>query len=136
MNSKQKGSLAVAHCIAKLYELGCEVLLPIGNRNSYDLVFDDGKKLYKVQVKYAGKNSRERYVAGLRITGGNQSYNYAKKYNEDSFDFLYIYTSLNQHYLIKWKDVKVRNEIHVQDKKYQKYLIKTRGTQVVNGGRL
>ena len=81
MNSKQKGSLAVAQCIAKLYSLGYEVLLPIGDRKPYDLVFDDGKKLSKVQVKYAGFTSRGKCVAGLRITGGNQSYNYAKKYD-------------------------------------------------------
>ncbi|HLD26330.1 MAG TPA: group I intron-associated PD-(D/E)XK endonuclease [Patescibacteria group bacterium] len=123
MNSKQKGSLAVAQCIAKLYLMGYEVLLPIGDRNAYDLVFDDGKELYKVQAKYAGLTSRGKCVAGLRITGGNQSYNYAKKYNNDAFDYLYIYTADNRHYLIQWKKIKVRNEISVNDKKYREYLI-------------
>jgi len=120
MNSKQKGSLAVSQGIAKLYEKGFEVLLPIGDRNPYDLVFDDGKKLYKVQVKYAGKTSKGKYTAGLRITGGNQSYNYAKKYKDNDFDYLYIFAANNKHYLIKWSDIKIRNEISVSDKKYKK----------------
>lgn len=123
MNSKHKGSLAVAQCIAKLYQLGYEVLLPIGDRNSYDLAFDDGKKLYKVQVKFAGKRSRGTHRAGLRITGGNQSYNYAKKYKNDSFDYLFVYSEEGKSYLISWSEIPIRNEITIDDKKYVKYLI-------------
>ena len=87
----------------------------------YDLVFDDGNQLQKVQVKYAGKYKSNKHVAGLRTTGGNQSYNYAKKYSDDSFDFLYVYTEDKQHYLIKWSDVQARNSIVLEDIKYQKY---------------
>jgi hypothetical protein len=123
MNSKQKGSIAVAKCISKLYSLGYEVLLPVGDRNPYDLVFDDGKRLFKVQVKFAGKTSKGKYRAGLRVTGGNQSYNYAKKYTDSDFDYLFIYTADNRKYLIKWNEIDVRNEITIDDKKYQKYLI-------------
>lgn len=123
MNSKQKGSLAVAQCIAKLYSLGYEILLPLGDRKPYDLIFDDGKNLFKVQAKYAGFYSNGKCIAGLRVTGGNQSYNYSKKYNDDSFDYLYVYTEDKKHYLIKWNEIKVRNEIAIYDKKYQKYLI-------------
>ena len=123
MNSKQKGSIAVAQCISKLYKLGYEVLLPIGDRKHYELGFDDGKKLNKVQVKFAGKRLRGTYRAGLRITGGNQSYNYAKKYNDDAFDYLFVYSEDGKSYLINWNDIKIRNEITINDKKYQKYLV-------------
>lgn len=123
MNSKQKGSIAVAQCIAKLYKLGYEVLLPVGDRNSYDLVFDDGKKLYRVQVKFAGKRARGTYRAGLRITGGNQSYNYARKYDNDAFDYLFVYSEEDKSYLIRWNEVAIRNEITINDKKYLKYLV-------------
>ena len=118
MNSKQKGSIAVTQCISKLYQLGYEVLLPVGDRNHYDLVFDDGKKLYKVQVKFAGKRARGTYRAGLRITGGNQSYNYAKKYDDDAFDYLFVYSEEGKSYLINWSEIKIRNEITINDKKY------------------
>ncbi|KKQ24657.1 MAG: hypothetical protein US40_C0014G0017 [Candidatus Roizmanbacteria bacterium GW2011_GWC2_37_13] len=123
MNSKQKGSIAVAQCIAKLYKLGYEVLLPVGDRNPYDLVFDNGKRLYKVQVKFAGKSSRGDYKAGLRIAGGNRSFNYVKKYKKNDFDFLFIFTEDNRSYLIKWNEITIRNEITIDDKKYQKYLV-------------
>lgn len=123
MNSKQKGSVAVAQCIAKLYMLGYEVLLPIGDRNPYDLVFDDGNKLKKVQVKFAGKSSKGDYKAGLRIAGGNQSFNYMKKYKDSDFDFLFVYTEDNRCYLMQWDKINVRNEITIDDIKYQKYLI-------------
>ena len=124
INSKHKGSFAVAQCIALLYSRGYEVLLPLGDRKCYDLVFDDGYKLFKVQAKYAGMTSKGKCVAGLRITGGNQSYNYAKKYRDDEFDFLYVYTADKRQYLINWSKVKNRNEISINDKKYQQYEVK------------
>ena len=123
MNSKQKGSLAVTAWIAKLYSLGYEVLLPIGDRKPYDLVFDNGQRLNKAQVKYAGKGFNGKYGASLRITGGNQSFNYAKKYGDNDFDYLCVYTADKRFYLIKWKEIKVRNKISLDDKKYQKYLL-------------
>ena len=124
MNTKYKGSLAVSQCIAKLYSLGHEVFLPIGDRKPYDLIFDDHGHLYRVQVKYAGKSLKGKHSAYLRITGGNQSFNHAQKYKDDDFDYLYIFTSDHRHYLIKWNKLKIRNEISIDHKKYNKYLIK------------
>lgn len=123
MNTKQKGDLAVTQCIAKLSSLGYEILLPIGDRKPYDLVFDNNKKLYKVQAKFAGKGSRNKHLAYLRITGGNQSFNYARKYGNDDFDYLYVFTADGRHYLIKWKELKARNVISLEEDKYQKYKI-------------
>ncbi len=122
-NTKQKGSYAVAQCIAKLYSLGHEVLLPLGDRQPYDLVFDNGERLCKVQAKYAGLYKNGQCKVGLRITGGNQSYNYAKKYQDNDFDYLYVCTPSCKHYLIKWTEIKNRNEITINDRKYLKYLI-------------
>ncbi|SRR5258708_36311111 len=122
-NSKQKGSYALAQCIAKLYSLGYEVLLPVGDRKPYDLIFDDGKHLYKVQAKYAGLYRNGRCKVGLRITGGNQSFNYTRKYKDDDFDYLYVMTPTLKQYLIKWNETKNRNEITIDDRKYDKYLI-------------
>lgn len=103
--------------------MGYEVLIPIGDRMQYDLVFDDGNKLYRVQVKYAGKSSRGKYVAYLRITGGNQSFNYARKYKEEDFDYLYIFTADERHFLMKWGKIKARNTISLDYFEYQKYQV-------------
>ena len=123
MSTKFKGDFAVAQAIAKFYLLGYEVLLPIGDRMLYDLAFDDGKGLHKTQIKFAGKNPKGHYLANLRITGGNRSFNYARKYEDNDFDYLYVYTADNRHYLIKWSEIKYRNAITIDDPKYQKYLI-------------
>ena len=38
-------------------------------------------------------------------------------------DYLFVYSEEGNSYLIKWDDIKIRNEITINDKKYQKYLI-------------
>jgi len=50
INSKHKGSYAVAQCVSKMYEIGYEVLFPLGDRMPYDLVIDDGNSLKKNTV--------------------------------------------------------------------------------------
>lgn len=123
MNSKDKGSLAVGQCIGKLCSLGFEILLPIGGRQPYDLVFDDEGVLKKVQVKFAGLGSHGGYSASLRITGGSKSFNYARKYKDEDFDYLYVYTGDGRHFLIKWNEINNRNSIKVDDPQYSKYLV-------------
>lgn len=122
-NSKHKGSYAVAQCVAKMYEKGYEVLFPLGDRMPYDLVIDDGKTLRKVQCKYAGFYERDGHVAELRTTGGNQSFNTAKKYTDSCFDLLYILTKSGKHYLIEWNDITCRSVIKVDSSKYKKFEI-------------
>lgn len=56
---------------------GVEVLLPVGDSQPYDLVFD----------------------------------------------YLYVCTPSCQQYLIKWSETNNRNEITIDDPKYQKYLV-------------
>lgn len=124
INSKHKGSFAVAQSVAKLYSIGYEISLPIGDRKPYDLIIDDGKKLYKVQVKYAGVSSKGNCKAGLRVTGGNQSYSYAKKYGNNEFDYLYVYTASQKHFLIPWKKLLNRNEISIDCFKYKRFEVK------------
>lgn len=99
------------------------MLLPIGDRKQYDVVFDNGNHLLKVQVKYAGLAANGKYKAGLRVAGGNQSRNYVKKYDTDSFDFLFVYTADDRSYLIDWTDISIRNEITIDDSKYLKYKV-------------
>ena len=125
MNTKVKGDLAVASAISFFIANGYEVCLPIGDRTDYDLVVEKQNKLSKIQVKYAGLYlSRDNTCrVGLRITGGNQSYNTAKKYSLDAFDYLYVLTARNERYFVPWKDITARNEIYIEHKKYQMYKI-------------
>jgi hypothetical protein len=122
MNSKEKGDLAVGFAISYFIAEGYEVCLPIGDKRAWDLVVEKHGKFSAVQVKYAGKySSSGKCRAGLRVTGGNQSYNYASKYSDNEFDLLFIYSELGTRYCIPWDEVSVRNEITIEDKKYLKY---------------
>lgn len=122
MNTKERGDLAVGQAINFFIKSGYEVCLPIGDKRDYDFIVEKGRKLEKVQVKYAGLYGRSNTCkVGLRITGGNQSYSYSKKYKKDSFDLLFVYTEKGEIYVIPWKNLEVRNELSIETKKYSMY---------------
>jgi hypothetical protein len=125
MLTKQKGDIALGFAIQHFLGSGFEVCLPIGDKRDYDLITEKDGQLQRVQVKYAGfYPSRDNQCrVALRITGGNQSYNYSKKYSDDAFETLFIYTARGQKYIIPWADVTARNEITIEHPKYSRYLI-------------
>ncbi|AKM81908.1 TPA: hypothetical protein DD449_02260 [Candidatus Berkelbacteria bacterium] len=136
MNTKEKGDRAIGQAISHYISQNYEVCLPIGDKRSYDLVVEKGGSLKRVQVKFAGYYpNKDQCLVGLRITGGNQSYHYAKKYEKDDFDELFIYTERGAKYQIPWECVKARSEISIENKKYDEYKI-SQDTKVVNWGRL
>lgn len=53
MNSKAKGEISEGHVIAHLLKLGYSVSMPFGDNQRYDLIWDDGERLWRVQVKTA-----------------------------------------------------------------------------------
>lgn len=53
MNSKAKGEISEGLVIAHLLRLGYSVSIPFGNNQRYDLIADDGARLWRVQVKTA-----------------------------------------------------------------------------------
>lgn len=124
MTTKEKGDRAVGQAICYFVSQGYEVCLPIGDKRDYDFVIESNGLLKKVQVKFAGLYNDGLCKVGLRITGGNQSYNYSKKYKDSAFDLLYIYTEKETHYLIPWKELNFRNEITIDNSKYNRYKIK------------
>ena len=56
MTSNWKGQLAVSKAQVRAIELGYSPSVPVMDCR-YDLVVDDGKKLWRVQVKYANRSS-------------------------------------------------------------------------------
>ena len=123
MNTKEKGDRAVGQAICYFISKGYEVCLPIGDKRDFDLIIESNGLLKKVQVKFAGLYNDGLCKVGLRITGGNQSYSYSKKYKDSAFDLLYIYTEGGNQYLIPWNDLKLRNEVTIDHPKYKKYQI-------------
>lgn len=123
MNTKVKGDIAVAHAIALYTELGYEVLLPLGDKQPYDLVIDTKESLQKVQVKYAGTSDSGKTVAWLRTVGGNQSFQTAKKYLDTDFDILFVWTACGKGYSIPWSALTNRVSVTLSGGKYEKYRI-------------
>ena len=122
MNTKEKGDSAVGQAINYFISKGYEVCLPIGDKRHYDLLIEMNGAINRVQVKYAYfSKDKHKCVAGLRITGGNQSFNYAKKYPDDAFDILFIFTEKGERYAIPWKNVDCRNEIAIECSRYKMY---------------
>jgi len=110
---------AISHFISKEYE----VCLPIGDKRDFDFIVEKNGLLEKVQVKFAGLYKDGICRVGLRITGGNQSFNYSRKYKDNAFDLLFVYTEKDHKFLIPWKNVKVRNEIAIEHPKYKRYKV-------------
>jgi len=125
MLTKQKGDIALGNAIQYFIINDYEVCLPIGDKRDYDLIVEKKNIVYRVQVKYAGfypsRNNQCRVA--LRITGGNQSYNYSKKYSNDAFDILFVYTAKGQEFVLPWPDIKARNELTIEHPKFSKYLV-------------
>ena len=125
MLTKANGDLAVAYAIHYYTVNDYEVCLPIGDKRPYDLIIEKNSELKRVQVKYAGYyKSVNQYKIALRITGGNQSWNTAKKYLDNDFDELFIYTGSNRMFLIPWGEVTARNELNIENSKYSCYEVR------------
>ena len=128
VSSNDKGTIAETTCVSTLTRLGYRIALPVNKHLVYDLIADDGTKLLKVQCKYIGAsirkcNGRVKYDGRLTTTKHNKEGWHIRKYNNDSFDLLYIYCSDGVEFLIPWSEVTNRTSIHVHNVKYEKYRI-------------
>ena len=66
-DNKNKGRAGLSLAIAYFGCNGYTVSLPLNDTQDYDLIVDDGKKLYKVQVKATGqKKENGNYICSLR----------------------------------------------------------------------
>ena len=52
-NSKAKGDVSEGFVIAQLLKLGYALSIPFGDNQRYDLIVDDGERLWRAQVKTA-----------------------------------------------------------------------------------
>ncbi len=60
-NSKDIGDQTEARAVSKLVANGYSVSIPFGDNDKYDLVVDDGSRLYRLQCKTAWSN-KERTI--------------------------------------------------------------------------
>jgi hypothetical protein len=92
LSTKLKGDITEQAVILHALKRGWGVLKPIGDRLSYDLVFDVYGALVKVQVKTAWfDESRGNYVVDNRRTKTNRRVMVRKVYTPSDFDFALAY---------------------------------------------
>lgn len=93
--TQRKGDLAVAIAIAWFTSNGYGVLLPISESAPYDLAVDDGKRLYKIQVKY----SKNKDVDMRRVYYNSKGY-VVNLYQPGDFDWLFVHHD-GKNFLVK-----------------------------------
>jgi len=87
MDTKLKGDIAVQRAVLAGLQNGWGVLVPVGDRLPYDLVYDvPGVGLRRVQVKTAYK-SGSGYTANVRRMKTNRRVYKFERYKPGDFDF-------------------------------------------------
>ena len=94
-NAKEIGNLTELQCITGLYELGCDVSIPFGNSQKYDLIMDYNGTLYKVQVKHAKEYGNTHFNFKTRWQGHNAKGYTQTSYTKEDIDFFATYCQGN-----------------------------------------
>ena len=92
MDTKKKGDIAEQAVVLQALKQGWGVLKPVGDRLPYDLVFDIGGSLIKIQVKSAWFDfRRNNHVVDTRRTKTNRRQMLRENYKLEDFDFAIIF---------------------------------------------
>lgn len=92
MDTKLKGDIAEQAAILHALKRGWGVLKPVGDRLPYDLVFDVGGTLLKIQVKSAWFDKPSgNYVVDNRRTKTNRRVMIRDGYTSSDFDFALVF---------------------------------------------
>lgn len=93
--TQRKGDTAVAQAIATFTKLGMDISIPLTESAAYDLIVDDGTPV-RVQVRYTSADEVD-----LRRIHSNSSGYVVKKTIAGAYDWMFIYKSSGEQYLIK-----------------------------------
>jgi hypothetical protein len=92
MDTKLKGDIAEQAVVLHALKRGWGVLRPVGDRLPYDLVFDTGNRLVKIQVKAAWLDLPSgNYVVDNRRTKTNRRQMLRAPYQTSDFEFAIAY---------------------------------------------
>ena len=99
INSKKQGDIGMCYAMAYYAKLGWTVSVPVTDSQDYDLVVDNGTRLFKVQVKTTKSISPSgNYIVSLRTIGGTGKCN-------DSSDLLFALTDSGDCYSIPKSEI-------------------------------
>ena len=95
-STQRKGDIAVSQAIASFTRLGWDVSIPLTESAAYDIIVDNGEGLHRVQVRYTSTDEVD-----LRNIHSNSTGYVVKKITSTSYDWLYIFKSTQEEFLIK-----------------------------------
>lgn len=123
MYLSMQGNLGLGKAIEYFTSHSIPVAIPLNDTQKYDLIADFNRKLQRISVKTsrATENGKS-FAVQLRNTGGSSGNNKIRPFDNESCDYLFIYTINEEYYLIPSKEVTAINSINVGPKYYD-YLV-------------
>ncbi len=122
VNTKRKGGLAVGEAIAYFVGNGITVLIPIVDCDKYDLAIDQNGQIKRVQCKYSNdKEPSGAFIIDLRTFGGYRKKTHHTRYIKEDFDYLFVYCSNKDKYLIPVENVIGKSHLAVGIKSWNEY---------------
>ena len=88
---KKQGNVGEARAVYEYTQRNFVVSLPLSDSDKYDMIIDDGSKLYRVQVKTSRYEVKPGvFEVNLRTSGGNRVVNTIRKRQHDDYDLLFV----------------------------------------------
>jgi prevent-host-death family protein len=114
LTSNDKGNIAEAAITLEAAKLGIDVLKPVAEHGRYDLAFDLGDRILRVQCKWARLEGAAVCVnlVGYRLTSGGAV---RSKYSADEIDAVAAYcAALDRVYLLPAAEVAGRSAVYLR----------------------
>jgi len=115
MSTGNKGATAEAFIAAHAIELGVFVLRPVLDGLRYDLIFDTGHQLLRVQCKW-GRRDGDVVAVRLRTCRHTPTNGYVRTtYGRDEIDAIAVYCAeLKRCFLVPITEVAGRSDLHLR----------------------
>ena len=105
-DTKLVGDISEYAVMLEAMKKGIAVSKPIGDRLSYDMIFDIDGHLFKIQVKTAWRTKNNDLIFSIRKTLTNARIIKTKFYDVDEFDFVITYAPDEQTFCVfKYADI-------------------------------
>jgi prevent-host-death family protein len=116
LSTNQKGAIAETAIAAAATKLGISVLRPIAEHGRYDLAFEIGRRILRVQCKWGGVDEDQTVIKVQLETCWQSAGGYIRaSYTEDEIDLLAVYCGeLHRCYLLPCSLIAGRRSIQLR----------------------
>jgi hypothetical protein len=112
-----QGSIGMSAAIYKLTELGYKVAIPLVDNQEYDLIVDIEGDLFKVEVKSTSvKTNTGNWSVQIKKVRPNRSSNTITGFDNTLVDFLFVYTTAGDCFLIPAEEIDTNSQLSVPGK--------------------